>query len=678
MSLVRKPLILLVLPFFALTAVAAAQTSRGLEPSDFYQIRSASTPVLSPDGRLVAYVVASADRTQNRRPTDLWIAAVDGSSVWPVVTGQNAHAPQWSPDGKWLAFLAVRPVLNPPPGAPAPRPQVYAVSPTRGGEPRALTNVKDGVDGFSWSPEGHRLALTSRGAPTASADKDKGERSDLKRYTHSLYKMDGQGYFDERRTHIFVADLERGTTTQVTSGDARNDEVPVWSPDGRTLLFSATRTDVDDEGFLDVLTVPASGGPVSKVSDVVYRISDPVWSPDGTRIAYVGAKDPHIPRLHVVSAKGGPSQVIAESFTFPTDLSWSADGRALYAIDPVKGESQLFRIDVAAQTVTPVTSGPRTVAKPDLQPAAGRMTYLVTTPMHPADVFVADLSGANERRVTDLNHDWLAPIALSPVERFTYKSVDGLDIDGFFMKPVGWEQGRQYPMILCVHGGPNGMYGMRWEPDFQAMAAHGYAVVFTNPRGSSGYGGPFQRAVTNEWGGKAYEDIMRGVDTALARYPWVDRTRLAVTGQSYGGFMTDWIVGHTHRFAAAIALSGISDFISVEGTRDGFYGHAADLGGDMFDRFDVFWNTSPLKYAAQVKTPTLILHGDADERVPLLQGEEFFRALRHFDVPAELVVFPREPHSLRREPRHQVEVIQLTLDWCDRYLKATGSQSSHR
>ena len=200
------------------------------------------------------------------------------------------------------------------------------------------------------------------------------------------------------------------------------------------------------------------------------------------------------------------------------------------------------------------------------------------------------------------------------------------------------------------------------------LASTGYAVFYTNPRGSSGYGERFQRGVAGEWGGKAYEDIMAGVDAALARYPWIDRARLGVTGQSYGGFMTEWIVGQTDRFKAAVSLSGISNFVSVEGTRDGFYGHAKDFGGDLFDSFETYWKYSPLRNAGRIKTPVLVLHGDADQRVPLLQGEEFYRALRHFNVPSELVVFPREPHSLRREPRHQAEVMEWTLYWLRRHV----------
>lgn len=661
----RRVAVAVVVAAFA-TSVSA-QPPRGLMPDDYYRLQTAAEPSLSPDGKLVAYVVTSIDRAQNRRLSEIWIAPTDGSGPpRPFTTAPSSRGPQWSPDGRRLAFISARPSPNAAPNAPAPRPQVYALTVTQGGEARHMTDLKEGVDAFSWSPDGMRLAVVSKVAP--ASEKTAGAPSDLRRYTHSFYKFDGAGYSDHKRAHIFIVDSSSGAAQPITSGDERDDDAPAWSPDGTRLAFSAQRTDVEGEGSQDIWTVPAAGGSMTKVSDVVFRIAGPRWSPDGTKIAYVGSEDQHTPRIRVAAATGGASTVLASEFTFPADLGWASDGRSVFANAVVKGEQHVFRIGLASQKVTAVTSGSRMVSRPQINAAAGRIAFLVSQATQPGDVYVADLAGQNERRISQLNGDWLAKLQLAGVERITYKGADGWDIDGFFMKPIGWQTGKSYPMILSIHGGPNGMYGVGWSSDFQAMASHGYAVLFTNPRGSSGYGATFQRAVANQWGGKAYQDIMNGVDAALAKYPWIDRQRLAVTGQSYGGFMTDWIVGHTTRFGAAIALSGISDFISVDGTRDGFYGHAADFGGDFFDRFDELAATSPIKYASKVKTPTLILHGEADMRVPVLQGEEFFRALRHFGVPSELVIFPREPHSLRREPRHQVQVIELTLEWCDRFL----------
>jgi len=256
-----------------------------------------------------------------------------------------------------------------------------------------------------------------------------------------------------------------------------------------------------------------------------------------------------------------------------------------------------------------------------------------------------------------------------------FTGADGWNVDGFFMKPVGWQPGRKYPMILTIHGGPAGMFGYDWYHEFQVYAAHGWAVFFTNPRGSTGYGEKFERGIELNWGGKDYLDIMNGVDAALAKYPWVDTDRLGVTGGSYGGFMTNWIVSHTNRFKAAVTLRSISNFVSDDGTRDGAYGHADDFTGDIFDKFDLYWNASPLKYVKNVKTPTLVLHSDNDFRVPIEQGEQWFRALRHFGVPSEIVFFPRENHNLTRtgEPKHLVESINWQVYWFERYIDGNAN-----
>jgi len=258
-----------------------------------------------------------------------------------------------------------------------------------------------------------------------------------------------------------------------------------------------------------------------------------------------------------------------------------------------------------------------------------------------------------------------------PVQRMTYKGADGWEVDGFLVKPAGWEAGKRYPMILDIHGGPAGMFGVDWYHEFQVFSAKGWAVFFTNPRGSTGYGHRFERGIAGEWGGKDFVDVMNGVDAVLAANPWIDRERLGVTGGSYGGFMTNWIVGHTGRFKAAVTLRSISNFISDDGTRDGAYGHRTDFGGDIFQKHEVYWDRSPLKYVQNVTTPILVLHSDNDYRVPIEQGEQWFRALRHFGKTAELVIFPRENHNLTRtgEPRHLVESLDWQAWWFTKYLE---------
>ena len=279
----------------------------------------------------------------------------------------------------------------------------------------------------------------------------------------------------------------------------------------------------------------------------------------------------------------------------PAGLRWSADGRGLYFETGMKGRSQLYRVDLAARRAAAVTSGERTVHLVDVSDKAGRLAYGVNDPTHLDDLYVADLAGRNEKQLTHLNASLSKQLQLVPVERVPFKGADGWDVDGFFMKPVGWQPGRKYPMILTIHGGPAGMVGYDWYHEFQVYAAHGWAVFFANPRGSTGYGEKFERGIELNWGGKDYVDVMNGVDAALAKYPWVDADRLGVTGGSYGGCLTNWIVSHNDRFKAAVTLRSISNFVSDGGTRDGAYGHADDFTGDIFDKFDLYWSASPLK-----------------------------------------------------------------------------------
>jgi dipeptidyl aminopeptidase/acylaminoacyl peptidase len=665
-----------VLSFLLLCAAAGAAPKPGLTPDDFYQLRTITEPALSPDGKLVAFVVNAMDRAQNRRVSSIWIAAADGATPpREFTTEHSSRSPRWSPDGLALAFLSARADPDPAPSSPLPKAQVLLLSLKAGGEARRLTSLKDGVEAFEWSPDGTRIACVSK---MAAGDAVPAARSDVRHYRHAYYKEDGSGYDDGRRGQLWVVEVESGAAKQVTSDEARSvSGPPAWSPDGKAVAFVAQRLDADTEENADAWVVAASGGAPTKISDTGFRVAAPTWSPDGTRIAYIAAQDwEAIPKIRLVDAGGGKSSILAPALTFMTDIGWSADGRALYAQVPVKGEEHLVRVEAAAGTWKTLAGEGRAVRRADVNEAAGMVAFVANDASHPDELFVEGIDGRGERRLTHFHDALVAGKDLPGVERLSWKSVDGWGIEGFLMKPAGWSTGRSWPMVLNIHGGPNGMYGVQWNADFQALAGAGYAVFYTNPRGSSGYGESFQRGVAGEWGGKAYEDIVRGVDAVLAGHAWIDRERLGVTGQSYGGFMTDWIVGHTTRFKAAVSLSGISDFVSVEGTRDGFYGHAKDFGGDLFDSFPAYWAYSPVQFAGRVETPTLLLHGDADHRVPLLQGEEFFRALRHFGVVSELVIFPREPHSLRREPRHQVEVMDWTLYWFDRFL--LGKQDAKR
>ena len=669
-------LIALVSPF-----AAEAQT-RGITPADYFSFELVSDPRISPDGSQVVYVVSRVDRSQNRRVPSIWIAPTDGSARARVLVAESwaPGSPRWSADGRSIEFISAHPRAHssssnsPGPGNPttAPRPQLWELKLTDT-TPREVSNIPSGVSNCVPAPTGDRAACLSRTGPSDRQPAG-AERSDTRHYTRIAYKFNDVGWYDDRRSHIWIVDLHTGAAKQITDGDDWNDTDPQWSPDGARIAFVSDRTghEYDLGHDSDVWTIPVTGGSVTRISTGSGPDNQPRWSPDGTSIAFVSRATEDGPvQIYVAPVTGGQAATPFPGLDLiPTDLQWSGDGKSLYFDAGVKGEYHIFRIDLAAQRLTQVTVGPRAVRSPSLASKGTAMVYLVNDFTHLDDVYTARTDAPAERKLSNHNAALWSQLAMASVQRMTFKGADGWDIDGFLVKPINWQPNRKYPLVLSIHGGPAGQYGVDWYHEFQVYAAHGWAVFFANPRGSTGYGRQFQRGIEGEWGGKDFVDIMNGVDAVIAGNPWIDTTRMGVTGGSYGGYMTNWIVGHTNRFAAAVTLRGISNFISDDGTRDGAYGHADDFGGDIFDKFDLYWDRSPLKYARNVNTPILILHSDNDYRVPIEQGEQWFRALKHYGKTAEIVFFPRENHNLTRtgEPRHLVESLDWQVRWFEKYL----------
>jgi len=658
-----------------------AQMKHGITPEDYFAFQFIGDPQLSPDGRAVAYELTVVDQKKNRRESSIWLVAADGSSTARRLSaeGFSSHAPRWSPDGKTLAILSRR--NSDSSASETPKAQIYLLPMNGGGEAIALTNLKNGVESYQWSPDGSRIVVVSAsGLLDGIAPADR--KSDVRHYKHIQYKYNDTGWYDDKRRHLWVVNVASGEAKQITDGQDWNDADPQWSPDGKCIAFVSDRTGkfFDDSHNTEVWVIPAAGGTLTKISDHEFEDESPRWSPDGKQILFTGKTAYHqFFKLYVADSSGrSPSQLVLKDLDIiPTELHWPAAGSFLF-VAGVKGESHVFRGDPSAQTFSAVTSGPRGVHGLDVNESTGKMVYLGNDFQHLDDLYVANLDGTGERQLTHLNSALWAQLELPPVERLSYKSTDGWPVEGFFVKPLGWQPGKKYPMVLVIHGGPRGMFGVDWYHEFQVYAAKGWAVFFCNPRGSTGYGEKFERGEINNWGVMDYQDVMAGVDTALKQYPWVDANNLGVTGGSYGGYMTNWIVSHTNRFKAAVTLRAVSNFISDDGTRDGAYGHEEYFKGMLFDAFDQYWEASPLKHARNVHTPTLILHSDMDFRVPIEQGEQWFRALQRYGVPSELVLFPRENHNLTRtgEPKHLVESLNWQLYWFDRYLNGNANAKS--
>jgi dipeptidyl aminopeptidase/acylaminoacyl peptidase len=657
--------------------------------------QSSTSPRWSPDSRTLAFLSArpsasdgAAQSTQgtptpSSTPSSSSNPATPSTTVPPQSQGvqpSQTTAPASTPGAIGTATTpgvsSALQTVAAAAGDAAPRSQVWVLS-LDGGEARRVTNLKNGVGTFDWSPDGRRFILTSRTGPSDA----RAPSSDVRHYKHPSYKFNDTGWFDDKRGHLWVVDVATGASRQITFGEDWNDSDPQWSPDNSRIAFVSDRTGraFDESRNTDVFFIDADGGPITKISDHEEEDNSPRWSPDGKTIAFTGRiHERDHPKIFLASSSGGEASrnVAPELDLIPSNLTWAESGRALYFETGVRGETHLFRVGVRDGKVKQVTRGPRAVRSVDIAESKSRMVYAANDFRNLDDLYAANLDGSGERKLTTLNAKLWSQLELASVERMTYKGADGWDIDGFLVKPIGWREGRKYPLIVSIHGGPAGQYGVDWYQEFQVYAGRGWAVFFANPRGSTGYGQKFERGIEGEWGRNDYTDVMNGVEEVLRRNAWIDRERLGVTGGSYGGYLTNWIVGHTNIFKAAVTLRSVVNFVSDEGTRDGAYGHREDFGGDLFEKFDMYWERSPLKYAMNVKTPILILHSDNDYRVPLEQGEQWFRALKHFGATAEFVIFPRENHNLTRtgEPKHLVESLNWQLYWFDRYLE--GKQSA--
>ena len=677
-----------VLITFCCAALAEQPTRRAITPEDAYSLVGLSDPHISMDGNSVAYVLSTVDRKRNKRVSSIWIVPVDGAEKpKQFVAKTPARYPRWSPDGKWLAYISAAEIspdsanagsqsklANTPAKKSGPKAQVWLVS-RDGTAPRQITDFQSGVSAFDWSPDSNRLVVVAKTA----GEEQSGNHSDVRHYTSMVYKRNGVGWFDHDDGHLWVVPLSSGKAQQITFGKDLEDSDPKWSPNGKSIAYVEENRGDNLRQTLDVteiLTVPADGGNPRRISQQDVEAQKPAWSPNSQLIAYAAARSTsEMSLLWIADASGNhPARLASDADLFPTEVHWTSDG-ALWFGAANHGTASFYRIAPGSAHAALAVGGERALHEASFSVKTGKVVFLANDPLHPPELFAASLQDQGEHQLTFHNQALLAQLDLQTVETLNFRGADGLPIQGFFMKPLGWHPGGHYPMILAIHGGPSGMFGEMWEMDLQLYAAQGWAVLFCNPRGSSGYGMKFQRDVAGQWGGQPYEDLMDGVDFALAKYSWIDRNRLGVVGWSYGGFMTDWIITQTHRFKAAISIAGISDLISVEGTRDFAYGHSRDFDGDVFTHFDLYRKYSAIFHANNVTTPTLFLQGDADYRVPESQSEEYFRALKHFGVPAELVLFPRENHMLpvAAEPRHLVESYQWRLYWFKRYLANSSS-----
>ena len=644
-----------------------------MRPEDVYQLTGVSDPRLRPGGEEVAYVVWAIDGEANEYRQSIWLARTDGSEPpRRFTTGKNDAQPRWSPDGTRLSFVAKR-----SDDEKAHR-QLY-VMPAAGGESECLTDLKEDVGEPAWSPDGTRIVFSARVPDEAYEEEDEKKRAP-RRFTRLRFKLDSVGWTGDRRRHLYVVPADGSAEAkQITDGDYE-DADPTWTPDGKSIAFSSHRTeDWDIELFGDVYVVPAEGGePKRLTAGDGYHVA-PSYSPDGSLLAVKwGPGDFDFPRhtqIAVVdAATGGDRRILTASLDrtcnpYPDirEPIWDGDS-IVFAIED-GGSIHVYRVAPDGGEPELVAGGEIVLSGFDARD--GQLVRTGSTAPSLSELY------AGERQLTNVGREFATSRELIEPERFTAISKDGSEVDAWIVRPAGFEEGKRYPVLLNIHGGPFTQYGNGFFDEFQVYAGGGYAVVYSNPRGSSGYAEEWGRAIMGPgelgpgWGTVDYEDLMAVTDTALERFDFCDPDRLGVIGGSYGGFMTSWIVCHTNRFKAACSERAVNHFVSMYGSSDIGWVFKSYHGAFVHDDVDTYLKMSPWTYAKEIETPLLILHSENDLRCNIEQAEQLFTTLRLLKRDVELVRFPGESHELTRSgnPAHRVQRFELVLEWFDRYLK---------
>lgn len=668
------------LSLLLLLAIPAAAQQRPMTPRDLWSMARLGNPVLSPDGRQVAYTVTRYDLESFRSKTEIWtVPAAGGEPAAFVTSAQGSNSsPAWSPDGSHLAFISSR----------GGTPQVYVV-PAAGGEPRQLTSIEAGVSGpIAWARNGMRLLFSSTVAPSGHPPTERMARlaaagSEAKIYDELGYRHWDE-WEDELRSHVFVLDLATGQAADVTPGP--HDSPPIalggfadydLSPDGAEVAF-VRNTDVPPMVGTgnDIWLVPATGGEPVLLTDNDANDVAPQYSPDGRYIAYLAMERPGFEadrtQLMLYDRRTGVHASLTPNLDLSVDYyAWAADSRTIWFLAAERLHSNVYRVAVRGGAPVQVTEG---AFYGGLAVAPDQRTLVVAGQGvdRPVDLHALDARGRPLRQLTRANEALLAELALQPAEPFWFQGADGAQVQGFLVKPPDFDASRRYPVLFLIHGGPQGAWqdawSYRWNPNL--FGAPGYVVVATNPRGSTGYGQKFTDEISGDWGGRVYTDLMNGLDHALAIYPFLDKDRVAAAGGSYGGYMVNWINGQTDRFAALINHDGIFDTRSMYGATEELWFVEWEFGRP-WENPQAFERWNPAARAGSMRTPTLIIHGALDYRVPLEQALMAFTALRRQDVPARLLYFPDEGHWVLK-PQNAFVWWETMHDWLAQYL---GGQS---
>jgi dipeptidyl aminopeptidase/acylaminoacyl peptidase len=670
---------------FAILAFGGrAQTKHAMTFDDLISMQRVSDPHISPDGKWVAFALATPDKEANRNASNIWLIPAAGGATKQLTNGGHDNSPRWSPDGKRVAFIS----------SSDGEAQIYFIA-VEGGEPTRLTNAPSGVDNFLWAPDGKSLAFSSGVFPDCKDDGcnkkriDDAAKSKLKAHItdHLLYRH-WTHWNDERRSHLFIVPVEGGAARDLTPGanydvppDFRGEATDIaFSPDSHELCFVAV-TDpmeaISTNGDLFIVPGDGSAAPKRMTENPGYD-GYPVYSPDGKTIAYraqlAAENESDRWRLMIYDRLSGRRTNLTEAFDRSVDnLVWSPDSKTIYFTAEEHAEAPIYAI--AAQE----NASPRAIVGEGFNgelsySAAGRMfVFTRSSIMSPMEIFTTGAAGGRVRQLTHVNDSRLAQIEISKPEWFWFEGAGGTKVEGAILRPPNFDASKKYPGLLLIHGGPQSAWDDSWTYRWnsEVFASPGYVVIMINPRGSTGYGQKFTDEITDDWGGKVYDDLMKGLDYAIANYKFIDGDRLAAAGGSYGGYMVDWIAGHTGRFKALISHAGPYDKTSMYGGTEELWFEEHDMAGEPWTNPNSYHKWSPSTYAAEFgkyKTPTLVIGGELDFRIPYTQDLQFFTALQRQGVPSKLVIFPDEGHWILK-PQNSELWYKIFLDWLGKYLK---------
>jgi len=696
---------LLLIAMMSLPAQLFAADKRAITETDLFKFVWIADPQISPDGSRVAYVRVWVNQKSDRYDSALWIVPTHGGPARQLTSGPRDGGPRWSPDGKTLAFIR----SSEKDGKPQPQ-QIYLLS-FDGGEAQQLTDTPRSPGGFEWSPDGKTIAFVSREDPSKekpnpeeAEPKDKAPEhvSDVRVITKAVYRANGGGYTNPKmHSHIWTVSVpavagEKPKPKQITKGNFDEGNAS-WSPDGSRIYFVANRVAEPyyEAQRTDLFSISREGGDERQVLSFDGGMRDFTFSNDGKRIAFGGVaghkpvQSYTQPDLFVMNNEPGAApKNLTAAYDFDIDggiggdqraprggggggVVWSKDDRSIYINVAEHGAANLKRIDAMTGKVEPLTSGAHEVQSYSTTPDASKFALLVASSTSIGDLFLFETASGKMTQLTRANDELFSQLNLTDPEEIWYTSFDGKKIQAWIQKPPNFDPSKKYPLILEIHGGPHGAYGFTFTHEFQWMAAKGYVVLYTNPRGSTSYGQDFGNIIQYNYPGDDYKDLMAGVDEAVKR-GYIDTQKMGVTGGSGGGVLTNWTVGHTTKFAAAVSQRSIADWAGFWYTADFWLYQPTWFRAAPWEDPDDFTKRSPITYVKNVTTPTMFIEGEADYRTPPADGGEImFRALKYRKIPTAMVRFPNESHELSRSgaPWHRIERLQHIVNWFDKYLQ---------